>query len=58
MLFERLPSGLKLTPSGEAVVRNARRTMFFADEVKTRRVRVRQGAGAAEGGLRGLRAIR
>jgi len=34
MLFERLPSGLKLTPSGEAVVRNARRAMFFADEVK------------------------
>jgi DNA-binding transcriptional LysR family regulator len=34
MLFERLPSGLKLTPAGEVVLRNARRTLFFADEIR------------------------
>ncbi|QEZ48958.1 LysR family transcriptional regulator [Cupriavidus oxalaticus] len=50
MLFERLPSGLKLTPSGEAVVRNARRVMFFADEVK-------RSAREGESGEQGLLSV-
>jgi len=46
-LFERLPSGLRLTAAGEAVVRNARRVMFFADEI-------RRAAREGESGEQGL----
>jgi len=47
LLFERLPSGLKLTPSGHVVLRNARRTLFFAEEV-------RRAAREGESGMQGL----
>lgn len=33
-LFERLPSGLKITSTGEVVLRQARRVLFFVDEVR------------------------
>lgn len=33
-LFERLPSGIKITSAGEAVLRQARRVLFFVDEVR------------------------
>jgi len=33
-LFERLPSGLRLTPVGETVLRQMRNTLFFADEIR------------------------
>ena len=48
-LFERLPSGLRLTPAGEVVLRNARRTMFFAEEVRRG---AREGASGEQGLLR------
>lgn len=34
VLFERLPSGLRLTPVGEVVLRQMRNTLFFADEIR------------------------
>jgi DNA-binding transcriptional LysR family regulator len=33
-LFDRLPAGLKLTSTGEVVLRSARRSLFFAEELK------------------------
>lgn len=33
-LFERLPSGLRMTTAGETVLRLARRTLFHADELR------------------------
>jgi len=45
-LFERLPSGLTLTPVGEIVLRQMRATLFFADEI-------RRAASEGEAGLRG-----
>lgn len=33
-LFERLPTGLKITFAGEAVLQQARRVLFFVDEVR------------------------
>ncbi|QUN32762.1 LysR family transcriptional regulator (plasmid) [Cupriavidus sp. KK10] len=33
-LFERLTSGLRLTPVGETVLRQMRNTLFFADEIR------------------------
>lgn len=33
-LFERLSTGLRPTPAGEAVLQQARRTLFFAEEVR------------------------
>lgn len=34
LLFERLPTGLKLTSAGEAVLHYARRSLYFADEIR------------------------
>jgi len=48
-LFERLPSGLKLTPAGDVVLRHARRTVFFAEQ--TRRAG-REGESGEQGTLR------
>lgn len=48
-LFERLPSGVKLTPAGEVVLRYARRTLFFAEQ--TRRA-AREGESGEQGVLR------
>ncbi|SPA39634.1 Regulatory protein, LysR:LysR, substrate-binding protein [Cupriavidus taiwanensis] len=48
-LFDRLPSGLRLTPAGEVVLRNARRTLFFSDEVKRA---AREGDAGEQGLLR------
>lgn len=48
-LFERLPSGLKLTPAGEVVLRHAQRTVFFAEQ--TRRAG-REGESGEQGTLR------
>lgn len=49
LLFERLPSGLKLTPAGEAVLHYARRTLFFADEIRRA---AREGQSGEQGRLR------
>ncbi|MFJ4067204.1 LysR substrate-binding domain-containing protein [Pseudomonas sp. NPDC089996] len=46
LLFERLPSGLRLTQAGDAVLRNARSALFFAEEM-------RRAAHEAEVGERG-----
>lgn len=46
LLFERLPSGLRLTTAGEAVLRNARSALFFAEQM-------RRAAGEGEAGERG-----
>jgi len=48
-LFERLPTGLRLTPTGEVVLRSARKTMFYAEE--TRRA-AREGESGEQGLLR------
>lgn len=48
-LFERLSTGLKLTPAGEVVLRSARQTMFYAEE--TRRA-AREGESGEQGLLR------
>jgi DNA-binding transcriptional LysR family regulator len=48
-LFERLPSGLKITPAGEAVLVNARRTLFYADEVRRA---AREGASGEQGAVK------
>ncbi|WP_454688394.1 LysR family transcriptional regulator [Achromobacter aloeverae] len=48
-LFERLPSGLRLTPAGEALVRNARRVMFYTDEIRRA---VREGESGEQGQLK------
>ena len=49
LLFERLPSGLKLTPAGEAVLGHARRSLFFADEIRRA---AREGQSGEQGRLR------
>jgi DNA-binding transcriptional LysR family regulator len=49
ILFDRLPSGLRLTPTGEVVLRNARRTLFFAEELKRA---AREGDSGEQGTLR------
>ncbi|AQV98588.1 LysR family transcriptional regulator [Cupriavidus necator] len=48
-LFDRLPSGLRLTPAGEAVLRNARRTLFFSEEIRRA---AREGESGEQGQLR------
>lgn len=48
-LFQRLSTGLKLTPAGEAVLRYARRALFFAEQ--TRRA-AREGESGEQGVLR------
>lgn len=48
-LFDRLPSGLRLTPAGEVVLRNARRTLFFSEEVRRS---AREGDSGDQGLLR------
>lgn len=48
-LFERLPTGLKTTPAGEAVVRQARRVLFYVDEVRRA---AREGDSGEQGLLR------
>ncbi|WP_454766182.1 LysR family transcriptional regulator [Cupriavidus campinensis] len=48
-LFDRLPSGLRLTPAGEAVLRNARRTLFYAEEIRRA---AREGESGEQGLLR------
>ncbi|MDF3881549.1 LysR family transcriptional regulator [Cupriavidus basilensis] len=45
-LFDRLPSGLTLTPVGELVLRQMRNTLFFADEI-------RRAASEGDAGERG-----
>lgn len=47
-LFERLPSGLKLTSAGEAVLSNARRTLFYAEEIRRS---AREGASGEQGAV-------
>ncbi|MCY1220325.1 Hca operon transcriptional activator HcaR [compost metagenome] len=49
LLFERLSTGLKLTPAGEAVLRNARHTLFFAEEARRA---AREGESGEQGLLR------
>ncbi|CAI8846317.1 DNA-binding transcriptional regulator, LysR family [Pseudomonas sp. IT-P74] len=49
LLFERLPSGLKLTPAGEAVLHHSRRTLFCADEIRRA---AREGLSGEQGRLR------
>ncbi|MBP5058839.1 LysR family transcriptional regulator [Pseudomonas chlororaphis] len=46
LLFERLPSGLRLTQAGDAVLRNARSALFFVEEM-------RRAARESESGERG-----
>ena len=48
-LFERLTTGLKLTPAGAAVLRNARHTLFFAEEARRA---AREGESGEQGLLR------
>jgi DNA-binding transcriptional LysR family regulator len=48
-LFERLPSGLKLTPAGDVVLRHARRTVFFAEQTKRAGI---EGESGEQGTLR------
>jgi len=48
-LFERLPTGLKTTVAGEAVLRNARRVLFFVDELRRA---AREGEAGEQGMLR------
>jgi DNA-binding transcriptional LysR family regulator len=48
-LFDRLPSGLRLTPAGEVVLRNARRTLFYSEEVRRA---AREGEAGEQGMLR------
>lgn len=47
LLFERLPSGLRVTAAGQAVLRNARSALFFTEEM-------RRAGHEAEVGDRGL----
>ena len=49
VLFERLTTGLKTTPAGEAVLRQARRVLFFVDEVRRA---AREGDSGEHGVLR------
>lgn len=49
LLFERLPSGLRPTPACEIVLRNARRTLFFAEEIRRS---AREGEKGEQGLLR------
>ncbi|GAA5231679.1 LysR family transcriptional regulator [Verticiella sediminum] len=49
LLFERLATGLRITPAGQAVLRNARRALFFADEVRRA---AREGESGEQGLLR------
>ncbi|MDH4610453.1 LysR family transcriptional regulator [Pseudomonas sp. BN102] len=49
LLFERLPSGLRLTSAGEAVLRNARSVLFFAEEMRRA---AREGEAGERGQLR------
>ncbi|MCY1397122.1 HTH-type transcriptional regulator BenM [compost metagenome] len=49
LLFERLPSGLKITPAGEVVLHYARRTLFYADEIRRA---AREGDSGEQGQLR------
>ncbi|MCY1400110.1 HTH-type transcriptional regulator BenM [compost metagenome] len=49
LLFERQSSGVKLTPAGEAVLHYARRTLFFADEIRRA---AREGQSGEQGRLR------
>lgn len=46
LLFERLSTGLRLTQAGDAVLRNARSALFFAEEM-------RRAARENESGVRG-----
>ncbi|HYG44641.1 MAG TPA: LysR family transcriptional regulator [Bordetella sp.] len=48
-LFERLPAGLKATPAGAVVLRYARTTLFYADEVRRA---AKEGAAGEQGELR------
>jgi len=48
-LFERLPSGLRTTPAGEAVLQQARHTLFYVEEVRRA---AQQGLAGNQGRLR------
>jgi DNA-binding transcriptional LysR family regulator len=48
-LFERLPTGLKVTKEGQAVLRQARRVLFFVEEVRRA---AREGEAGEQGLLR------
>ncbi|RYZ12999.1 MAG: LysR family transcriptional regulator [Comamonadaceae bacterium] len=49
LLFDRLPGGLRVTPAGQAVLENARRALFFADEIRRA---AREGSDGEQGLLR------
>ncbi|GER09995.1 Hca operon transcriptional activator [compost metagenome] len=49
LLFDRLSTGLRLTAAGEAVLQNAKRALFFVDEVRRA---ARDGVAGEEGLLR------
>ncbi|KAF1065819.1 MULTISPECIES: LysR family transcriptional regulator [unclassified Variovorax] len=49
LLFERLSTGLQLTPAGEAVLQNAKRALFYADEIRRA---AREGMAGEQGLLR------
>lgn len=49
LLFERSNTGLRLTPAGDAVLQNAKRALFFADEIRRA---ARDGAAGEQGLLR------
>ncbi|MBB2919992.1 LysR family transcriptional regulator [Cupriavidus alkaliphilus] len=48
-LFDRLPTGLRLTPAGEVVLRNARRALFYSEELRRA---AREGEAGEQGLLR------
>lgn len=49
LLFERLSTGLRLTAAGEVVLQNAKRALFFTDEIRRA---ARDGAAGEQGLLR------
>ncbi|MEO7231503.1 MAG: LysR substrate-binding domain-containing protein, partial [Polaromonas sp.] len=49
VLFDRLNTGLRLTAAGEVVLQNAKRALFFADEIRRA---ARDGAAGEQGLLR------
>ena len=49
LLFERLSTGQQVTPAGEAVLQNAKRALFYADEIRRA---AREGMAGEQGLLR------
>ena len=48
-LFDRLPSGVRVTPIGELVLRDARLALFHADQLRRT---AKDGASGQQGSLR------